>query len=109
MMKALLQSPMLPAPQRLNVGTSFVTRKAMPMNQAARKGKFADIPGPWEERLALIVDTMREMSRQTDPQAMVRAYRARVRQIMPADRSLSLSRRDLTAPLYRITRSSTWA
>jgi sigma-B regulation protein RsbU (phosphoserine phosphatase) len=63
----------------------------------------------WQDRLALIVETMREMSRQTDPQAMVRAYGARVRQLMPADRRLSLSRRDLAPPRYRITRSSTWA
>ena len=30
----------------------------------------------WQRDLALIVDTMREMSRQTDPQAMVRTYAA---------------------------------
>jgi sigma-B regulation protein RsbU (phosphoserine phosphatase) len=65
-------------------------------------------PGGWRERLALIVDTMREMSRQTDPQAMVRAYGARVRRLLPTDRRISLSRRDLPAPKYRITRSSTW-
>jgi sigma-B regulation protein RsbU (phosphoserine phosphatase) len=58
--------------------------------------------------MALIVETMREMSRQTDPQEMVRAYRKRIRQVMPVDRSLSLSRRDLPSPRYRITRSSTW-
>ena len=55
-----------------------------------------------------IVETMREMSLQADPQAMVRAYGARMRQIMPADRWISLSRRDLESPQYRITRSSTW-
>ena len=66
-------------------------------------------PGtPWDERLAFVVETMREMSRQTDPQAMVQAYGRRMRQVMPSDRSLSLSRRDLPAPQYRITRSSTW-
>jgi sigma-B regulation protein RsbU (phosphoserine phosphatase) len=78
------------------------------MNPGVKTGNFAVQSGPWQERLALIVDTMREMSRQTEPQAMVRAYRARIRQIMPSDRSLSLSRRDLAAPQYRITRSSTW-
>src|SRR3954465_12879232 len=59
-------------------------------------------------RMRFIVQTMREMSLQVDPQAMVRAYGARIRQIMPADRWISLSRRDLEAPWCRITRSSTW-
>src|SRR4029079_11043810 len=62
----------------------------------------------WETRLAFIVDTMREMSEQTDPQTTVRAYGRRMRQIMPSDASVSLSRRDLASPRYRITRSSKW-
>ncbi len=64
--------------------------------------------GDWRERLAFIVETMRDMSRQTDPQAMVRAYATRMRQVMPTDRTVSLSRRDLEPPSYRITRSSLW-
>jgi sigma-B regulation protein RsbU (phosphoserine phosphatase) len=63
---------------------------------------------PWDQRLAFVVDTMRELSRQTDPQAMVRAYGARMRQVIPSDKSLSLSRRELQTPKYRITRSSSW-
>jgi sigma-B regulation protein RsbU (phosphoserine phosphatase) len=51
---------------------------------------------------------MREISRQTEPQAMVQTYGRRMRQVMPSDRTLSLSRRDLTRPQFRITRSSTW-
>jgi sigma-B regulation protein RsbU (phosphoserine phosphatase) len=62
----------------------------------------------WRERLRLIVTTMREMSRQTDPQEMNRAYRERMRKLRPVDDSLSLSRRDLQYPYYRITRSSRW-
>jgi sigma-B regulation protein RsbU (phosphoserine phosphatase) len=58
--------------------------------------------------MAAIVDMMREMSRQTDPQAMVRAYGARMRRILPCDVRLSLSRRNLAAPKYCITRSSLW-
>jgi len=49
------------------------------------------------------------MSSQTDPQAMVRAYGQRLRELLPLDRSLSLSRRDLAAPKFRVTRSSLWA
>jgi sigma-B regulation protein RsbU (phosphoserine phosphatase) len=65
-------------------------------------------PDDWKDRLAIIVETMRDMSRQTDPQEMVRAYARRVRQLLPADRFLALSRRDLQPPKFRITRSSTW-
>jgi sigma-B regulation protein RsbU (phosphoserine phosphatase) len=62
----------------------------------------------WQERLAVIVDTMRLISRQNDPQAMVRIYGQRMRQLMPMAGMISLSRRDLPFPQYRITRSSTW-
>ena len=63
---------------------------------------------PWQERMDFIVATMREMSLQVDPQQMVAAYGARMRQILPANRFLSLSRRDLKHPQFRISRSSTW-
>jgi sigma-B regulation protein RsbU (phosphoserine phosphatase) len=63
----------------------------------------------WRTKLALIVETVRDMSRHTDPQEMVRAYGERVRGFLPIDRRLSLSRRGLSAPKYRITRSTTWA
>ncbi len=59
-------------------------------------------------RLAHAVETVRELSSQTDPQAMVRNYGKRVRQTLPVDGTVSLSRRELAAPAYRITRSSTW-
>jgi sigma-B regulation protein RsbU (phosphoserine phosphatase) len=61
-----------------------------------------------ERRLALIVDLVTDMSRQTDPQEMVRSYAERVRHLRPNDRRISLSRRGLTSPMYRITRSTTW-
>lgn len=65
--------------------------------------------GDWQLRLAQIVELVQEMSRQTDPQEMVRSYGERVRILLPSDRRISLSRRGLTAPKYRITRSTTWA
>src|SRR5262245_19363179 len=68
------------------------------------KGSSVD----WRERLAIVVQTMREISRETDPQAMVRAYGARMRQLRPYDAFIALSRRDLPAPQFRITRSSNW-
>jgi sigma-B regulation protein RsbU (phosphoserine phosphatase) len=74
----------------------------------AEKVNVLDHQGDWQQRMALIVDTMRELSRHTDPQAMVRAYSARMRLFLPSDRRLSVSRRDLRRPQYRITRSSLW-
>jgi sigma-B regulation protein RsbU (phosphoserine phosphatase) len=65
--------------------------------------------GDWQERLAQVVELMQDMSRQTDPQEMVRSYGERVRLLLPSDRRISLSRRGLTAPKYRITRSTTWS
>ena len=62
----------------------------------------------WNRRLAAIVNTMKEMSRQTDPQEMVRTYVKRMQQMMPVDRRISLSRRGLEWPQYKLTRYSGW-
>ena len=62
----------------------------------------------WQQRVDYAVETMREMSSQTDPQTMVQAYGKRIRKILPNDSYVSLSRRDLEHPKYRITRSSLW-
>lgn len=62
----------------------------------------------WEQRLEQVYELMAEMSQQTDPQAMVRAYGARMQKLVPVARRLSLSRRGLEAPEYRITRYSEW-
>lgn len=64
--------------------------------------------GDWQQRLAVVMETMREMSLHTDPQEMVRAYARRMQSILPADRRISLSRRDLQPPLVRVTRYSGW-
>lgn len=61
---------------------------------------------PWAERLEFVVESMRDLSRQTDPQEMVRTYGARMREAMPADGTMSLSRRGLSGRKYKITRSS---
>jgi sigma-B regulation protein RsbU (phosphoserine phosphatase) len=63
---------------------------------------------PWEERMRLNIEAMREMSRQTDPQKIVQIYGARMREFTMADGMVALSRRDLQKPQYRITRSSLW-
>ena len=62
----------------------------------------------WRQTLNHIVETMREMSLQDDPQAMVRSYGNQVRRYQQTDGFVSLSRRGLEFPKYRVTRSSTW-
>jgi sigma-B regulation protein RsbU (phosphoserine phosphatase) len=63
---------------------------------------------PWNERLTAIMEMMREMSSQTDPQQMVQQYGARMRRFRHVDRSISLSRRELQFPQVRVTRYSGW-
>jgi sigma-B regulation protein RsbU (phosphoserine phosphatase) len=64
--------------------------------------------GDWRQRLAFVTDMMRDLSQQTDPQQMVANYGQRMRKIIASDANLSLSRRDLEEPYFRITRSSRW-
>lgn len=64
--------------------------------------------GTAEERLEMVVDLVRRMSNLTDPQEMVAVFRARATELYGGDGSVSLSRRDLNPPSYRITRSTTW-
>lgn len=60
----------------------------------------------WQERLAEIVKVMREISHYTDPNELGQAYRKRLSRLFPVSRSLSLSRRGLERPWFRITRDS---
>lgn len=62
----------------------------------------------WQSRLDDIIEMMREMSLHTDPQTMVRIYGERVRKLNPNDGYLAISRRNLEAPQYRVTRFSGW-
>lgn len=64
--------------------------------------------GDTQQKLAFVIDMMRDLSRQTDPQVMVANYGKRMREVIRSDANFSLSRRDLEAPYYRITRSSRW-
>src|SRR3989440_8371945 len=64
--------------------------------------------GSWQERLDFVVEMMRALSRQTDPQKMVDNYGQRMRKIILPDAHMSLSRRELEPPYFRITRSSRW-
>lgn len=80
-----------------------IEKRAIPL------GIRRELPeGHWRERLDQVVETLREMSSQTDPQAMVRAYAARMDVLMPTDGMIAVSRRDVSPPWYRITRSTLW-
>ena len=63
---------------------------------------------PWQDRLKFVIETVRELSAQTDPQVMVQTYARRVRQVMPVHASVSLSRRGYESPDVRVTRASIW-
>jgi len=67
-----------------------------------------DLQKDWQERLAVVLETMREMSLQTDPQELVRTFGRRMASVFPADRRISLGRRGLNHPWYRITRYTGW-
>jgi sigma-B regulation protein RsbU (phosphoserine phosphatase) len=69
---------------------------------------FDEVAHDWRERLDIIVEMMKDMSRQTDPQEMSRAYGKRMQTLRPIDRRVSLSRRGLKYPWYRVTRSTQW-
>ncbi len=59
-------------------------------------------------RIQHSLDIVREVSSQTDPQEMVRKYRKRASRLYPQDASVSLGRRNLTNPWFRVTRDTRW-
>jgi sigma-B regulation protein RsbU (phosphoserine phosphatase) len=61
---------------------------------------------PWHEELAIIDRTMRAISGVTDPEEMVRNYWTGIGELISIEDFVSVSRRDLAWPEYRITRSS---
>jgi sigma-B regulation protein RsbU (phosphoserine phosphatase) len=65
-------------------------------------------PRNWRARLAISVDLMRELSRYTDPDETYQVFARRMTQLFPTDRQLSLSRRGLRPPEFRVTRFSQW-
>lgn len=61
---------------------------------------------PWHEELAIIDGTMKAISGVTDPEELVRNYWTGIGDLISIEDFVSLSRRDLAWPEYRITRSS---
>ena len=62
----------------------------------------------WRARLAVSVDVMRELSRYSDPDEMYAVFARRMNQLYPTARQVSVSRRGLDAPEYRVTRFNLW-
>lgn len=62
----------------------------------------------WQDELEFVDELMKRVSREHDPNEMVRTYVSGIRKIFPADRWVSISRRDLDSPYVRITRSTLW-
>ncbi len=60
------------------------------------------------ERLARMTRLLKELSAQTDPDRQVRDFAEAMGWFLPSEAHLSLSRRDLKKPQYRITRASNW-
>ncbi|MDB5309680.1 MAG: rsbU 2 [Gemmataceae bacterium] len=59
-------------------------------------------------RLAVSVELMRELSRSSDPQEMYQLFARRMDELFPVTRRLSISRRGLRPPEYRVTRFNLW-
>jgi sigma-B regulation protein RsbU (phosphoserine phosphatase) len=69
---------------------------------------FDTEPRNWRARLAVSIEVMRELSRSTDPQEMYAVFARRMTQLFPVSRHLTLSRRGLRHPDYRVARYSLW-
>ena len=62
----------------------------------------------WRARLAVSVEVMRELSRYSDPQEMHAVFTRRMAQLFPVSRQLTISRRGLHYPQFRVTRFNLW-
>lgn len=62
-----------------------------------------------DARFDLVMGIVNEISRQRDPQELVSVFRRRATVLFGDSGSVSLSRRNLERPFFKVTRSSTWA
>ena len=81
-----------------------------PQNTAMeyREGLFQGDPAKMDEILGVILDTVKALSCTTDPKEMVTIFSERVGGIVPRDYTMTLTRRGLEPPRYRIARCSRW-
>lgn len=59
-------------------------------------------------RLAVAVELMRELSRYSDPGELSSVFAKRMNQLYPTSRQITLSRRGVEPPKFRITRYNRW-
>ncbi len=65
--------------------------------------------GPGSDpRVVKMVELVRELSAQTDPQQMVKDFGERFRDMFALEGFVAISRRGLDSPHYRVTRSTRW-
>lgn len=69
---------------------------------------FDTEPRHWRARLAVSAEVMKELSRYSDPQEMYSVFSRRMAQLFPVSRQMSISRRGLQYPYYRVTRFNLW-
>lgn len=62
----------------------------------------------WEERLAKVVDIVRELSSIEDPRKLVSTFGEHIGKLLPRDRFMTLSRRGVEPPKFLVTRYSGW-
>ncbi len=62
----------------------------------------------WRAKLAISVDVMKELSCLSDPEEMFHAFARRMNQLFPTARQISVSRRGLEDPRYRVLRFNLW-
>jgi len=62
----------------------------------------------WRAKLAISVDVMRELSRYTDPDEMFQVFAHRMNQVYPTNRQITVTRRGLNDPEYRVLRYNLW-
>lgn len=75
--------------------------------QSGYEGLFGS-GSDWRERLDTVVAIVRELSKVSDPRELVKVFGARISELLPRDRSITLSRRGIRPPKFLITRFSEW-
>lgn len=62
----------------------------------------------WRDEVRFVAELMMDVSREHDPQKVARMYGERVRAVFPRDRLVTVSRRGLERPFFRVTRNTDW-
>ena len=69
---------------------------------------FFDQSLPLEERLSTILNTVKALSGTDDPREMIQVFGEQVNHLLTRDASITLTRRNVDAPKFQISRYSEW-